>query len=130
MWTYQQHNGFIFDAAGELVAAGYSGRAIHKNVPEDQDIHNEGPIPCGRYIITAPRDTTMHGPYALGLVPNVDNEMFDRSGFLIHGDSVQFPGTASTGCIIVGRFTRKKIWESGDHTLRVVSGFEDIGEQV
>jgi len=64
-------------------------------------------------------DTVTHGPYVLPLTPSLNNQMFGRSGFLIHGDSVVNPGTASEGCIILPRAVRQQIWGAGDHVLQV-----------
>lgn len=86
-----------------------------------QTVHNVGPIPAGNYFIQKPEDTVTHGPYVLPLVPYSSNEMFGRSGFLIHGDSVVNPGTASEGCIILSRDVREKIWASTDHGLTVIA---------
>lgn len=118
-WTYEQATGEMRQDK-ELVATGYSGAGICKNDPEAQDVHNMGPIPRGTYEIGEPNDTKTHGPYVLRLTPDPTNEMEGRAGFLIHGDSVVHPGTASEGCIILGKLTRQAIWESGDHQLEVV----------
>ena len=107
---------------GGLLAIGYSGApGIGKNNPVQQDVEDVGPIPQGLYRIQAPVDTVTHGPYVLPLTPDPANEMFGRAGFLIHGDSVVDPGTASKGCIILPRFARQRIWESPDHVLTVVA---------
>ena len=98
----------------------YSGKGAGKNNPELQDRHNVGPIPRGLYTIDDPCDTENHGPYVLGLTPDAENEMCGRSAFLIHGDSVSRPGTASKGCIILPRKVRETIWQSCDRQLEVV----------
>ena len=103
-----------------FLSYGYSGAPDDKNNPAAVGIKNHGPIPPGNYIIHAPRDTTTHGPYVLPLEPSTANEMYGRGGFLIHGDKIGAPGTASEGCIILDRSTRQKIWESNDHQLTVV----------
>lgn len=118
-WTYEQSTGRILQD-GVRVAIGYSGAGECKNDPASQDVHNAGPIPRGHYSIGAPCDTMTHGPYVLRLTPDAANDMCGRAGFLIHGDSVVHPGTASEGCIILGRAIREKIWDSGDHDLEVV----------
>lgn len=118
-WTYEQATGRMLHD-GERVAIGYSGAGDGKNNPAMQDVKNVGPLPCGLYTIDAPVDTVTHGPYVLRLEPYPENEMFGRAGFLIHGDSVVHPGTASEGCIILGRAIREKIWLSGDRQLEVV----------
>jgi hypothetical protein len=122
-WTYEQFSGKLYDPAGNLVGVGYSGAGDHKNQPAAQGRKDEGPIPCGQYSIGKVREKTpLHGPYVLPLNPNPDNEMFGRDGFLIHGDSVVHPGTASEGCIILDRDIRDKVGASKDKQLIVVTG--------
>jgi hypothetical protein len=101
---------------------GYSGAGEGKNAPAMQSVHNVGPIPVGLYDIGDPVNTPRHGPFVLPLTPHAENEMFGRSEFLIHGDSIEHPGTASEGCIILNRIVRNTIHDSGDNLLRVVSG--------
>lgn len=120
MWTYEQLTGKLFDNNDQLVAIGYSGHGEGKNQPEMEQVANVGPIPRGLYDIQSPRDTQSHGPYVLPLLPDNGNEMFGRAGFLIHGDAVHAPGTASEGCVILSRTIREQIWESHDHSLKVV----------
>jgi hypothetical protein len=119
VWQYEQITGRILQD-GERIAVGYSGAGECKNVPAAQDVHNAGPIPRGTYTIGAPVNTVTHGPYVLPLTPDAANEMCGRAGFLIHGDSVVHPGTASEGCIILGRQVREAIWNSKDTTLEVI----------
>jgi hypothetical protein len=127
MWTYIQKSGELLHA-GEHEGVGYSGfddplsGQAGKNNPDLQNVHEVGPIPVGRYVIGSPHDTLTHGPFVLPLTPDAANEMFDRSGFLIHGDSVVEPGTASRGCIIMSRTIRNEVAASGDHVLTVISG--------
>jgi len=118
-WQYDQARG---DMArdGVLVATGYAGAGEGKNNPDMQEVHNVGPLPVGAYTISAPFNTVAHGPYVLRLTPDPANEMFGRAGFLIHGDSVAHPGTASEGCIILPRAIRVQIWNSDDAALEVV----------
>lgn len=121
MWTYQQSTGRMVGAGGLLLAVGYSGADPNgKNNPLMQAIQDQGPIPQGNYTFEEPEDTIAHGPYAMPLTPATDNEMFGRSGFLCHGDNIDNPGTASEGCIIIPRFARERIWESGDRQLQVI----------
>jgi hypothetical protein len=123
---FEQISGRLYDDAGELLGVGYSGFANGKNNPDAQSIHQVGPIPCGLYSMWAPRDSQTHGPFAIPLVPYPENEMFGRAGFLIHGDSVHAPGTASLGCIIQARDVREKVWNSGDHVLKVVARLGEV----
>lgn len=122
MWIYQQSTGKLLDPKGLVVGFGYSGKGVSKNNPEDQTLHNAGPIPEGYYKIGSPHDTVTHGPFVLPLEPDPGNKMFGRSAFLIHGDSVVHPGTASEGCIILPRPVREDIAKSLDRLLAVVSG--------
>lgn len=121
MWTYEQKTGHL-QLDGALVAVGYSGHGAGKNNPDMQAVHNVGPLPQGFYEIGTPRDTESHGPYVLPLTPDHETDCWGRSGFLVHGDSIKSPGSASHGCIIVARNIREKIWKSNDHKLQVVSG--------
>src|SRR5690348_2707614 len=122
MWIYEQKTGRLLNSTGDEVATGYSGFGEGKNNPSIQDHPDVGPIPVGIYTIGVPHDTTSHGPFVMSLTPAPANEMFGRSGFLMHGDSIQHPGSASHGCIIMPRPVRERVWNSGDHKLRVISG--------
>lgn len=122
MWTYEQLTGKIYQNGGVSLATGYSGFRQGKNNPAMQDVPDVGPIPEGEWAISAPQDSPTHGPYAMHLTPMLDTNTRGRSAFLIHGDSVVHPGEASMGCIILPKFARQRIWESGDHVLNVISG--------
>lgn len=121
-WIYEQSTG-MFYLSGVGKGIGYAGAGFGKNNPAAQEIHDVGPLPVGRYTILEPIDTRTHGPYVLWLEPAPTNQMFFRSGFGIHGDSIVAPGTASEGCIVTARATREKIWRSGIRTLDVVAYF-------
>lgn len=119
-WIYEQKTGRLLSPMGGMMATGYSGAGAAKNSPDEENIRDEGPIPEGLYDIEAPIDSPLHGPFALPLLPSVDNVMFGRSAFYCHGDSLTHPGEASEGCIIMPRFARQAIWSSSDHVLQVV----------
>jgi hypothetical protein len=127
MWTYFQKTGELL-RDGQQQGLGYSGYndpqsgQPGKNNPTLQHVPDVGPIPVGSYTIGNPEDTLTHGPFVLPLTPNPANQMFGRAGFLIHGDSVVEPGTASRGCIIMARTIRNEIAASGDQLLQVVTG--------
>lgn len=123
MLTYSISTGVMQRDDGVRMGTGYSGQPECKNDPAACSIKNKGPIPPGLYTIEAPRDSEGHGPYVLPLTPDPSNEMHGRDAFLIHGDSVKHPGTASQGCIILGRAVREAVWETAsasDRKLRVV----------
>lgn len=120
MWTYRQASGCL-DHNGLIVATGYSGSGPGKNNPAQQAVHDVGPIPQGKFTIGDPYDTDSHGPHVMRLTPDPADEMFGRAGFLIHGDSISHPGTASHGCIILPRDVRNRIADSGDRELTVTA---------
>lgn len=115
MWRYEQSTGRLW----RLVATGYSGKEEAKNQPDLEDVKGRGPIPRGRWAITEKFDSPRRGPFCLRLEP-VGHSAHGRSSFLIHGDSIKEPGTASEGCIILSRATRIRIWESEDREIEVV----------
>lgn len=121
MWRYEQSNGHLTDPEGNLVAIGYSGHEDGVNNPAMQNVLSTGPIPQGTYTMNPPIDSEMHGPWAIPLTPSPSNEMFGRSGFLMHGDSIVHPGMASEGCIIMPRFAREQVWDSDDHEIEVTA---------
>ncbi len=123
MWTYAQKSGNLLQN-GQLVATGYSGFDEGKNNPAMQAVPDVGPIPQGDWTISGPPiNTAEHGPFVLTLTPATGTDTFGRSGFLMHGDSVNAPGTASKGCIIMPRAAREQVWSSGDRNLEVVPEF-------
>ncbi len=116
MWFYRQSTGDVL----RQFAVGYSGAGAAKNVPAREKDPGQGPIPRGKWTIGTPRDTAEHGPYVMPLIPAPGVKTYGRTGFLIHGDSLRAPGTASRGCIILPRTVRIAIWASGDHDLEVI----------
>lgn len=120
-WSYAQKTGEI-QQDGKPVATGYSGAGPGKNNPEMERVPNIGPIPQGNWTIAGPPiDTANHGPYVLTLKPEADTQTFGRTGFLMHGDSIESPGCASQGCVIMPRPIREQVWKSGDRDLQVVA---------
>lgn len=120
-WTYRQETGELLHE-GAHVATGYSGAGPGKNNPQMQTVPNVGPIPQGDWtIVGPPADTEQHGPYVLKLQPDEQTETFGRSGFLMHGDSKESPGSASHGCVVLPRPVREQVWESGDRDLEVTA---------
>lgn len=122
MFTYKISTGEL-TASNGVVSKGYSGAAgIGKNNPAEESVPDVGPIPEGEYTIQGPPfDTPTHGPFVLRLVPKPSNTMYGRSGFLMHGDSLLKPGTASEGCIIMSFTIRQAVWASGDTDLLVIA---------
>lgn len=126
MWIWEQKHG-VLRHDDDFVSFGYSGFGNGKNNPDMENLHDVGPIPKGRYTIETivdgnnnPIDYEHKKAPVFRLVPAESNEMFGRAGFLIHGDSISAPGTASHGCVIENHLIRMQILESGDKELEVV----------
>lgn len=121
-WTFEQSTGAWIDPAGEDVAHGYAGRDAGKNNPDMQNVKGIGPLPRGLYTAGAPANDAVVGAFAMRLTPSPSNEMFGRTSFFLHGDSMEHPGLASHGCIVLPRTLREAFWSSGDHTIQVTHG--------
>ncbi|MBO9581055.1 MAG: DUF2778 domain-containing protein [Sphingobium sp.] len=126
MWTYKQSTGELF-RDGRCHARGYSGREWGKNNAAAQVVPGIGPIPKGRWRMTAIEDSHNVGPrtiilHAVDATPGDDrHDATGRGAFRIHGDSIRNPGGASHGCIVLPRSIRLAMWQSGDRDLEVVS---------
>jgi len=124
-WTYQQSTGKL-SLNGQMVATGYSGHGLGLNNPNMQAERGIGPIPRGRWEISAPYYSDTTGPFTMKLLA-VDSTPGDdthqptgRGAFRIHGDNGKGDRSASHGCIILTRAIREQIWNSGDHEIEVV----------
>ena len=115
--TYTQSTGNLtcHDTQGNEIVNhnGYSGRNVSggvqgRNNPDAQNVRNIGPIPQGSYTLEADRPNDGR-PIAFPLTPDSDNNMYGRSGFMIHGDNAQ--NDASQGCIIMLRDVRELLHE-------------------
>lgn len=110
-WTYVQKTGALL-RNDQPVATGYSGFDNGKNNPDMQAVPNVGPIPQGTWTIVGPPfNSPEHGPYVMRLVPDKNTHTFGRSGFLMHGDSIEAPGCGSRGCIVMPRTIRELVWQ-------------------
>jgi hypothetical protein len=126
MWTYEQATGRL-SHNGLRHTVGYSGFGEGKNNPAMQDHRDLGPCPRGQFtleLITGPDgqpcDYERKKAPVFRIVPKPGTEMFGRAGFLLHGDSISAPGTASHGCVIENHIERMAILESGDTDFEVV----------
>lgn len=118
VWRYVVREA-VFYNNGLKLKAKYAGALGYYDDPNQECVKNKGPVPRGKYIIGAPYKSLWTGIYSLPLTPVDEKNMCGRSNFLIHGDSMRYPGTASRGCIIAVYKVRKKIWDSGDRELIV-----------
>ena len=120
-WSYSQATGQLTHD-GEYIAAGYAGLGPDLNKPDSQNIPFKGPLPRGTYNIGPPMADGGHmGPYVLPLSPWSGNNMFDRSGFYVHGDTPARDQFASNGCIVLDRQWRTMIVQSNDPVLTVTA---------
>lgn len=120
-WYYDRKTGYVTKTPGGIILyVGYSGHNEGRNNPDLSHQPNVGPIPPGGWNMIAMIDKTPeHGPYVIRLLPDPETNTFGRSGFLIHGDSIKAPGTASLGCIILPRLAREAMWRSDDKKVVV-----------
>jgi hypothetical protein len=117
MWTYDQRSGAL-TGHGRSFAC-YSGHGEARNNPDMEGDVGLGPIPRGRWRMTAIEDhPASTGPKTIILVP-VGHDALGRSAFRIHGDNAAHD--ASHGCIVHSPGPdRQAVWDSGDHDLEVV----------
>ena len=123
MWIWKQKQGELYHGDNRI-AVGYSGAPEALNDPTREQEHNVGPLPRGIYRIGEPIDVQGgdHGPFVLPLTACGSDPTYGRGGFLMHGDAIARPGTASHGCIIIPRDARQLVTDSHDLFLVVVSG--------
>ena len=86
---------------------------------------DHGPLPVGIYTMGPWYDDkpgpTSKGPIVTRLTPSPENEMYGRSGFMIHGDNDAMNHTASDGCLVAGHGYRAAMAASADNLLDVIT---------
>lgn len=126
MLIYVQRSGRLYKD-GKHITTGYSGAGEGHNNPAMQNVAGEGPIPCGMYTIGRLFDSEKTGHNVMDLEPDPGTETFGRGFFECHGDSLQHPGAASHGCIILSLPIRVSIVnKEPDRKLKVVAEDEDV----
>lgn len=127
MYVYEQSTGKLF-REGRLIGIGYAGREIDKNIPESQCKHGLGPLPRGFYTIGKSYTHPHLGPLCFNLEPDAANDMCDppRALFRIHADAIGNPGSASDGCVVMGKAIRMQIEVAGDTRLQVVARLPEV----
>jgi hypothetical protein len=131
MLVYEQATGKLFDGMA-LLGVGYAGNFLGKNNPAMQSVPDIGPLPCGFYTVGAPTWTTHCGQEAFPLTPDARNQMYMRSGFFLHGDSLAHPGNGSDGCIVQDRSVRdtvERLRVAGTNRLQVVAFLPPVTDQ-
>ena len=121
MWTYSVADGSLYaPKTGARIAFGYSGREKGLNNSCYENVHCIGPIPRGQWIIGKFFDDAEKGPVVCHLIIGPASDVYGRDGFMIHGDNSAHNCSASEGCIILPRFAREAIRDSGDSQLMVI----------
>lgn len=123
-WQYVIDAGTLFTPSGLLMSKdGYSGAPGFVNNPQAISLKDEGPIPVGLWHIGPSYDDPEKGPCTMALTPAPETNVYGRTAFRIHGDSIQFSGLrrASQGCIILARFAREALNSSSDKALEVLA---------
>jgi hypothetical protein len=122
-FAYEQATGELY-LGGTSLGICYSGRGAGLNNPALQNAKDVGPIPQGWYTIRGFFDDPGgKGPIVAHLIPDEENAMYGRGGFMIHGDNAQANHTASEGCIIASHTIRLEIAAEvaeGTNRLQVV----------
>jgi hypothetical protein len=90
-----------------LIGYGYSGQPSFLNDIHKENLKNIGPLPAGMYTITSVYNDPKRGDHACVLTPMPGNNMYDRGGFLIHGDTATESHDASDGCIVTPLWMRQ-----------------------
>jgi RHS repeat-associated protein len=141
-WVYSQGTGnlyYIPDAPGNsdsgepiFVGKGYAGHGTGLNDPSSQCVQgnpqhpdtNAGPLPQGGYTIGPIQNNRSNDGrifnQSMRLIPDPNNDMCNRAGFLIHGSNDPNHQNASQGCIVLPPNIRHKIGQSSDKKLKVV----------
>lgn len=119
MWTYSQTHGILSASGGIEVGVGYSGTGAGRNNPAMQAVHDVGPLPEGFYLIGPAYEHPKLGPLTMNLIPDIDNQMFGRSDFRMHGDNATHD--ASEGCIVMEHGVRLRLSQSTDRRLQVIA---------
>jgi hypothetical protein len=120
MWTYSQSTGELHHER-ELIATGYSGHGDGVNDPAMQSVPDVGPLPQGLYTISEASTHPHLGPLTMHLIPDPSDEMYDRSGFYVHGDNSKGNKSASKGCVVLPHDVRQMLSESEDRRLEVTA---------
>lgn len=120
MFIYSQSQHKLYHNDTILSSDGYSGHDLGMNNPSMQSVAMIGPLPVGLYDIGNSYNHPKLGPITMDLTPDPHNEMFGRSLFRIHPDSIEHPHEASEGCMCQNKDVRTYISNSSDKKLIVI----------
>jgi hypothetical protein len=99
--------------SAELVGYGYSGQPSFLNDIHKENLKNIGPLPAGMYTITSVYNDSKRVNHTCVLTPMPCTKLYDRYGFLIHGDTATESHDASDGCIVTPLWVRQ-LFKTGD----------------
>jgi hypothetical protein len=128
-WTFEIPTGKWFDPLGNYMSTGYAGHGAGFDNVADESIADVGPIPEGAFQMGKWFDDPEKGKIVCHLTPLPGTNTYGRSGFMIHGDSIQHPGQASHGCPIADKPSRTRMSLSPDQILNAVREFNPLGAQ-
>jgi len=112
--VYEQSTGNFY-ISGTFLERGFAGvKGEHQNNPASQCIRDTGPLPRGRYRMEKDEEDKYTEGIKLTPLPDTDMCPSKRFGFYIHGDNRTYPGTGSTGCIILSLTARLAILKAID----------------
>jgi hypothetical protein len=124
MWVFVQNSGNVLRDFGDgkysIQGHAYAGKGTGKNNPDFQTVKDVGPLPCGFYLIGEPIDHPHLGLFAMPLLPDPSNVMYDRGDFWWHGENAKHPGESSNGCVVSSPLLRHAVHDSKDNLLRVI----------
>lgn len=121
MWSYKIASGVMSQNGQPWPVPCYSGIGEGKNNPAFCKVKDVGPIPPGKYKFSTAIHDPEKGPLSMLLVPLPGTDTFGRNGFMIHGDSIEHPGSASHGCIVAPAGLRMAMNASQDRVLEVIA---------
>ena len=109
-FEYNSKTGELWACNGDFcmpLATGYAGKGRGWNNPSVDNERSLGPLPRGTYAMRVDKHPRFAEP-AIRLT-QTSGFTHDRSGFWIHGDNARGDGSASAGCIVLGRPVRLAI---------------------
>lgn len=109
-FEYNSKTGELWVCNGDFcmpLATGYAGKGAGLNQPAADHRRLFGPLPRGEYNMSVDIHPRFAAP-AIRLTQTA-GETHGRSGFWIHGDNKDSNRSASSGCIVLNKFTRAAI---------------------
>lgn len=109
-FEYNSKTGELWVCNGDFcmpLATGYAGASPYVNRPDMDNVAKLGPLPKGSYDMRVDSHPRFSEP-SIRLTQTA-GYTYDRSGFWIHGDNAKLDRSASSGCIVLNKVTRRAI---------------------